>query len=125
MAPPGRSIFRIANDCSARMGAGFLWNGPTSTCEPGRKAEAPPRSTVKPPRTRPTMEPVTGPFLAWAASRRVQASPPRRAGLREKVVAGAGDRRVRIDAHRELRNIRPHRKQSGDELPLLRRCAEV
>ena len=34
--------------------------GRMSTCEPGRKAEAPPRSTVKPPFTRPTMAPMTG-----------------------------------------------------------------
>ncbi len=38
--------------------------GRMSTCEPGRKAEAPPRSTVKPPLTWPTMTPSTG----WLAS---------------------------------------------------------
>ena len=52
----------------------LLATGRISTCEPGRKAETPPRSTVKPPLTRPTMAPMTGSFLANTPSRRVQAS---------------------------------------------------
>ena len=58
-APRRLSILRMRNGC------GMLSNGVTSrigrisTCEPGRKATAPSRATVKPPLTRPKMTPCT------------------------------------------------------------------
>src|ERR1700744_1133035 len=74
MLPRGRSILRRANGCSLPISGPTSRTGRMSTWLPGRKAEAPPRSTVKPPFTRPTMEPITGSFLANTTSRRVQAS---------------------------------------------------
>ena len=74
MLPRGRSIFRMANGCSLPIRGPTSRTGRMSTWEPGRKAEAPPRSTVKPPLTRPTMEPVTGWPSPNTTSRRVQAS---------------------------------------------------
>src|SRR3990167_9199962 len=74
MLPRGRSILRMAKGCSLPISGPTSRTGRMSTCEPGRKALAPPRSTVKPPFTRPTMEPITGCCSANTPSRRVQAS---------------------------------------------------
>ncbi len=74
MLPRGRSILRMAKGCSLPISGPTSRTGRMSTCEPGRKADAPPRSTVKPPLTRPTMAPLTGSLRAKTSSRRVQAS---------------------------------------------------
>ena len=82
MLPRGRSIFRTAKGCSIFIRGATSRTGRISTCEPGRKADAPPRSTVKPPLTRPTMAPLTGSFLSNAFSSLSQLS-SRRALSRE------------------------------------------
>ena len=55
-----RSILRIGNGWSLPISGPTSRTGRMSTWVPGRKAEAPPRSTVKPPFTRPKMAPSTG-----------------------------------------------------------------
>src|ERR1043165_7822672 len=75
--PRRRSILRIWNGCGRSISGPTSRTGRMSTCEPGRKATAPPRSTVKPPFTRPKMMPSTRlpaenspSSLSHAASRR-------------------------------------------------------
>jgi hypothetical protein len=52
-----RSILRIWNGCFMPISGPTSRTGRTSTWLPGRKATAPPRSTVKPPLTRPKIAP--------------------------------------------------------------------
>ena len=59
MLPRGRSILRIWKGCGLPISGPTSRTGRMSTWLPGRKAEAPPRSTVKPPLTRPKMAPLT------------------------------------------------------------------
>ena len=74
MLPRGRSILRIGNGCGLPISGPTSRTGRMSTWLPGRNATAPPRSTVKPPLTRPKIAPVTRSFVSNAFSRRVQAS---------------------------------------------------
>ncbi len=59
MLPRERSILRIWKGCGVPISGVTSRTGRMSTCEPGRKATAPPRSTVKPPFTRPKITPLT------------------------------------------------------------------
>ena len=60
MFPRCLSILRIINGCSWFISGPTSLTGRISTCEPGKNAFIPPRSTVNPPFTLPTIEPVTG-----------------------------------------------------------------
>ena len=59
MLPRARSILRIWNGCGVPISGPTSRTGRMSTWLPGRKATAPPRSTVKPPLTRPKIVPLT------------------------------------------------------------------
>ena len=66
MLPRRRSIFRIWNGCGRSISGPTSRTGRMSTWLPGRKATAPPRSTVKPPLTRPKITPSTrSPFVEF------------------------------------------------------------
>ena len=77
--PRRRSILRIWNGCGRSISGPTSRTGRMSTWLPGRKATAPPRSTVKPPLTRPKITPSTRlpasnsfSSLSHAASRRAR-----------------------------------------------------
>ena len=74
MLPRRRSIFKIWNGCLMFINGPASRTGRTSTCDPGKNATAPPKSTVKPPLTRPKIAPSTRSSLACAFSRRSHAS---------------------------------------------------
>ena len=74
MLPRRRSILRIWNGCLEPINGVMSRTGRTSTWLPGRKATAPPRSTVKPPLTRPKIAPSTRSLSANAFSSTTQAS---------------------------------------------------
>ena len=74
MLPRGRSIFKMAKGCVMFINGPTSRTGRISTWLPGKNAFAPPKSTVKPPLTRPTIAPSTGSPVAKIFSRRVQAS---------------------------------------------------
>src|SRR6185369_6472868 len=79
-------ILRIANCWAWPISGPTSRTGRTSTWLPGRKATAPPRSTVKPPFTRPKMVPMTRSWSLNAFSRTVQAS-SRRAFSRDSTAS--------------------------------------
>ncbi len=83
MLPRARSILRIKNGCGVPISGDTSRTGRISTCEPGRKATAPPRSTVKPPLTRPKITPVTRSSFSWDFVSSIHAS-SRRAFSRER-----------------------------------------
>ena len=77
--PRRRSILRTWNGCGRSISGWTSRTGRMSTWLPGRKATAPPRSTVKPPLTRPKITPSTRlpasnsfSSLSQAASRRAR-----------------------------------------------------
>ena len=86
MLPRRRSILRIWNGC------GWFISGPTSrigrmsTCERGRNATAPSRSTVKPPLTWLKITPVTF-SLPWNAFSSLPQLSSRRALSRESTAS--------------------------------------
>ena len=80
--PRRRSIFKTMNGCAMPIKGPASRTGRTSTCEPGKNATAPPKSTVKPPLTRPNIAPSTRSSDACAFSKRSHAS-SRRAFSRE------------------------------------------
>jgi hypothetical protein len=84
MLPRARSILRIWNGCGVPISGPTSRTGRISTWLPGRNATAPPRSTVKPPLTRPKIVPVTRCLASNAFSRLVQAS-SRRAFSRDSL----------------------------------------
>ena len=54
-----RSIFKIWNGCGFPIKGEISLTGRISTCDPGKNATAPSRSTIKPPLTRPNITPFT------------------------------------------------------------------
>ena len=74
MLPRRRSILRIRNGSVLLISGPMSRTGRMSTWLPGRKATAPPRSTAKPPLTRPKMWPSTLLVSVKARSSRFQLS---------------------------------------------------
>ena len=85
MLPRARSIFRIWNGCDMPISGPTSRTGRMSTWLPGRKAVAPPRSTVKPPLTRLWITPLTRVCASKAFSSWVQLS-SRRAFSRDSTI---------------------------------------
>ena len=54
-----RSIFKIWKGCGIPIIGEISLTGRISTCDPGKKATAPSRSTINPPFTRPNITPLT------------------------------------------------------------------